>query len=99
MRKGNRSQMNTPKDLDYSSEVLSRRTKNYRRVVMSHQYWDECGSPDINNDLFKKCVFIGYGPSAIRLLMCGLDTKTADVHLTAEFMGYNEGSFEIVVKE
>lgn len=44
-------------------------------------------------------MFIGYGPSAIRLLMCGLDNKTADVHLTAEFMGYNEGSFEIVVKE
>lgn len=99
MRKGTRLKMTTRKDLDYSSAVVSSRTKNYRRVVMSRQYWDECGCPDINDDLFRKCVFIGYGPSAIRLLMCGLDNKIADVHLTAGFMGYDEGGFEIVVKE
>lgn len=99
MRKGDRKHMNQKPDLTYTSDVVSRRTKNYRRVAMSKQYWEDCGKPALDNELFKKCVFIGYGASAIRLLMIGLDSKTEDVHLTAEFMGYHEGSFEIVIKE
>lgn len=99
MRKGDRKIMKQKPDLSYTSDIVDRRTKNYRRVAMSKQYWESCGSPDLNNELFKKCVYIGYGSSAIRFLLLGMDSKTEDVHLTAEFMGYNEGSFEIVIKE
>lgn len=86
-------------DIQYSSGVLQSATKNYRRVTISRRYWEECGRPNVADPLFKKCVFIGYGACAIRLAMCGLDSRLEDIHLTAEFMGYNEGSFEVSVKE
>lgn len=73
--------------------------KNHRVVTMTRDYWEECGSPDPSLELFKKAVYIGYGSSAIRVLLAGLDPKVNDVHLTAEFMGYNEGLFEIIIKE
>lgn len=99
MRKGDRKNMIQKPDISYTSDVVNKKTKNYRRVAMSRAFWEDCGSPSLNDELFKKCVFIGYGASAIRLLFLGMDNKTDDVHLTAEFMGYNEGNFEIVIKE
>lgn len=84
--------------LEYTSQVAST-TKNYRKVTMSKTYHEQCGSPKLDDPLFLKAVFIGYGASAIRLLLLGLDTNVNDVHLTAEFMGYNESQFVVVVKE
>lgn len=85
--------------LEYDTHVASTTTKNYRKVTMSKTYHEQCGSPELDNPLFLKAVFIGYGASAIRLLMAGLDTNVNDVHLTAEFMGYNESQFVVIVKE
>lgn len=89
--------MSDGKGINFEASASSK--KNYRKLRMSKEYWTECGSPDVNNELFRKAVYIGYGSSAIRILLTGLDPRVNDVHLTAEFMGYNEGTFEIIVKE
>lgn len=91
--------MDRKKGVTYESQVRDERKKNYRKVVMSRSYWEECGSPRLDDPLFLRAVFIGYGASAIRLLLLGFDGKSEDVYYTAEFMGFNEGSFEVKVKE
>lgn len=72
---------------------------NYRRIIMSKAYWQSCGSPDPDDGLFRKCVFIGYGAAATKLALRGLDPNVQDIHMTAEFMGYNETQFVIIIKE
>lgn len=68
---------------------------NYRVVTISKRYWEECGSPDLASDLFKRCVYIGYGASATRCLLLGIAGSIEDVSYTAEFMGYSEGGFTV----
>lgn len=68
------------------------------RTRISRAFWEACGSPDLNDPLFVQCLFIGYGESAIRVALAGLDANVNDVYLTAEYMGFNEIDYKVIME-
>lgn len=71
-------------------------TRNRTRI--SRAFWEACGSPALDDPLFTRCLYIGYGESAIRVALAGLDANVNDVYLTAEYMGFNEIDYKVIME-
>lgn len=72
---------------------------NIETMRISLSYWTACGEPDLTNQLFLSCMFIGYGPSAIRVALVGLDPCADDILETAAFMGMTDRNFRVVTTD
>lgn len=59
-----------------------------RTIVMSETFHAACGSPALDDDIFKRCLWVGYGQAAIRLYVCGMDLRVEDLYDLSETMGY-----------
>lgn len=71
-------------------------TRNATRI--SRSYWESCGSPSLDDPLFVRCLYIGYGPAATRVALSGLDGQANDIYLTAEYMGFNEVDYKVIME-
>jgi hypothetical protein len=73
-------------------------SNNRNSTRISKSFWEACGRPKLDDPLFVRCLYIGYGPAAIRVAMVGLDSSSNDVFLTAEYMGFNEIDYKVIME-
>lgn len=66
-------------------------------ITITKSFHKACGEPSLDCEKFKQAVYIGYGSSAIRVLLAGLDVNEENVKEMALLLGYNK-HFKIVVK-
>lgn len=66
---------------------------------ISRGYWSACGEPDLTNQLFLSCMYIGYGASACRIALVGLDPCADNIIETAQHMGMTDHNFKVVIKD
>ena len=66
---------------------------------ISRGYWTACGEPDLENQLFLSCLFIGYGASATRIALVGLDPCSQNILETAAAMGMTDRNFRVVIAD
>lgn len=69
-----------------------------RKIYVTRAFLKSCGNPDVGNELFRRALFIGYGPAAIRALFADLSETETAVYYTAETLGFDSQSFEIIVE-
>lgn len=70
-----------------------------QRFPINISFWQECGRPELTNEIFKKCMYVGLGASATRALLLDIDSNRADLDYTAEMLGYNDVEFKVVLTE
>lgn len=66
-------------------------------MAIKRSYWTACGEPDLENQLFLSCMYIGYGASATRVALVGLDPCSQDILDSAAVMGMTERNFRVVI--
>lgn len=86
--------------IHYTTKIVGgdRPKADTRRIYVTRAFLKTCGNPDVANELFRRALFIGYGPAAIRALFADITESANAVYYTAETLGFDSQSFEIIVE-
>lgn len=74
-------------------------SKGVETMRISRGYWTSCGEPEVSNQLFRSCLYIGYGASATRVALVGLDVCADNIIETAESLGMTDHNFKVVISD
>nr|QYF49790.1 MAG: hypothetical protein 1 [Guangxi cystovirus 17] len=58
-------------------------------IQLSYAQWVAYGRPDLNKDIFKRCIYIGYGIGGTVGVLQGVEQRVEDIIEAADLLGYD----------